>query len=608
MGVWKQSALSGGINRTRWKLSLGRKVLGVFVSLALLLLVISSPKKLRRWERCLRDYCRSDKNLYLEPLTSKSMTYLTAETLARSPDPCASAFDIPQVALLFLSKGDMAHDVLWREWFRAAVGKIPRGSVEATVCQHQGRNREFMDEEKYISSSQEYNTAPQGVYYRSSMEYLKKVCTVSSEHGPSHNLSSLPLSDENAHEILSAQHLFDIWVHPPLDFKGYPKSSVFHGKELPPLHRVSADWGTHSLIDGLRALLAAALTNPRAVKFVLISESDIPLYSPLVLYKQLVGERLSRLNACNTTAGWDLNINQRFRSDMVAAGLDVHFWRKSSQWAALTRSHAETIVADNVVDDIFRSICRDRFDYDWCQAKVCYSDEHYPATLFAMLAADNETDCQGQLTDVDWKHVKSSDPHPYEYRKHEISPDLFRKLRRTSRPGCHMGNERLSLKALETFVSWPDASAADSLCNTEIQHILDDAISNDQSNGIYDNPVLGPECPLLARKFLGDTAEIVMKAMLECNDGIDILYPGGTEFCSEDSWRMELLKLYSSRQPLSSDNLESIEKNVLLVPLLMSSIILLFIVQRVHIVQILLSRLLGKNNAILQLDKGKSLR
>ena len=35
-------------------------------------------------------------------------------------------------------------------------------------------------------------------------------------------------------------------------------------------------------------------------KFVLISESDVPLYPPQVFYMQLMMERTSRINACNT--------------------------------------------------------------------------------------------------------------------------------------------------------------------------------------------------------------------------------------------------------------------------------------------------------------------
>lgn len=46
-------------------------------------------------------------------------------------------------------------------------------------------------------------------------------------------------------------------------------------------------WGQHSLVDAARALLAAALENPRNQRFFLISESTLPLYSPLLWYSQV---------------------------------------------------------------------------------------------------------------------------------------------------------------------------------------------------------------------------------------------------------------------------------------------------------------------------------
>lgn len=42
-----------------------------------------------------------------------------------------------------------------------------------------------------------------------------------------------------------------------------------------------------SLRRPAEALLAAALRNPRNLKFLIMSESDLPLYSPEVLYRQV---------------------------------------------------------------------------------------------------------------------------------------------------------------------------------------------------------------------------------------------------------------------------------------------------------------------------------
>ena len=48
-------------------------------------------------------------------------------------------------------------------------------------------------------------------------------------------------------------------------------------------------------------------------------------------------------------------------------------WRKSSQWAALTRSHTQAIVADSEFYPKFQSYCRAAFDHDYnrCAPSLC---------------------------------------------------------------------------------------------------------------------------------------------------------------------------------------------------------------------------------------------
>ena len=41
-------------------------------------------------------------------------------------------------------------------------------------------------------------------------------------------------------------------------------------------------------------------------RFVLLSESDVPLYDPLTLYQQLQSERVSRVNLCRDAAPTDV--------------------------------------------------------------------------------------------------------------------------------------------------------------------------------------------------------------------------------------------------------------------------------------------------------------
>ena len=54
----------------------------------------------------------------------------------------------------------------------------------------------------------------------------------------------------------------------------------------------------------------------------------------------------------------------------------------------------------------------------WHRWRDCYSDEHYFPTLLASLGKDLETDCVGQLINVDWSRGGA---HPRAYLVREVS-------------------------------------------------------------------------------------------------------------------------------------------------------------------------------------------
>ena len=63
-------------------------------------------------------------------------------------------------------------------------------------------------------------------------------------------------------------------------------------------NRVATEWGGFTLASATRALLRAALLDPNNQRFALLSESCLPLYSPAIVYSQLVYSEKSRINAC----------------------------------------------------------------------------------------------------------------------------------------------------------------------------------------------------------------------------------------------------------------------------------------------------------------------
>ena len=58
------------------------------------------------------------------------------------------------------------------------------------------------------------------------------------------------------------------------------------------------DWGTFSLVAALKELIVAGLEDRLNQKFMLISESGIPLYPGETLWVELMVEEKSRINAC----------------------------------------------------------------------------------------------------------------------------------------------------------------------------------------------------------------------------------------------------------------------------------------------------------------------
>ena len=59
-------------------------------------------------------------------------------------------------------------------------------------------------------------------------------------------------------------------------------------------------YAQQSLVEAQEAMIRAALANPQNQRFVLLSESCLPLYPPEVLYVQLLSEDKARINSCSS--------------------------------------------------------------------------------------------------------------------------------------------------------------------------------------------------------------------------------------------------------------------------------------------------------------------
>lgn len=125
---------------------------------------------------------------------------------------------------------------------------------------------------------------------------LSKSWKLNSPNAPLHRRDArLKDPDASPHPIYASQSLFSIYVHNPPDASSFPTDSIFHGREITP--SLAAERYTHKLGVLSLLLLEAALYDeavPNA-RFVLISESDIPLYNAGALYLQLMLSHKSRV-------------------------------------------------------------------------------------------------------------------------------------------------------------------------------------------------------------------------------------------------------------------------------------------------------------------------
>ena len=62
---------------------------------------------------------------------------------------------------------------------------------------------------------------------------------------------------------------------------------------------MQTSWGSPHLSIAERRMLREALEEPRNQRFLLLSDSGVPLYPPTVVWQQLMSESKSRIDACS---------------------------------------------------------------------------------------------------------------------------------------------------------------------------------------------------------------------------------------------------------------------------------------------------------------------
>ncbi|KAG2577682.1 glycosyltransferase BC10-like [Panicum virgatum] len=203
---------------------------------------------------------------------------------------------------------------------------------------------------------------------------------------------------------------YNVYVHTDPAFNGSepPETSAFHRRRIP---SKEVKWGRVSMVEAERRLLAhALLDDPSNARFVLLSESHVPLFDFPTVHSYLVNSTEVFLESYDQPGATGRGRYNRRMSPVVTAAQ----WRKGSQWFDLDRGLATDVVADRVYFPVFRRFC----------SRGCYADEHYLPTLLHIrrpAAAANRS-----LTWVDWSR---GGPHPARFHRVQVTVDFLRWLR-----------------------------------------------------------------------------------------------------------------------------------------------------------------------------------
>ncbi|KAL6568233.1 hypothetical protein OROHE_003917 [Orobanche hederae] len=202
--------------------------------------------------------------------------------------------------------------------------------------------------------------------------------------------------------------LYSIYIHSLPSYRPeYSNSSVFYGRQIP---SQVTEWGTMSMCDAERRLLANALLDFSNEWFVLVSEACIPLRSFNITYRYISRSRLSFIGAVDEPG----STGRGRYDDYMAPLVNLTDWRKGYQWFEINRKLAVDIVRDTLYYPTFEQFCRPH---------QCYVDEHYFQTMLTIQSP--HLLANRSLTWADWS---MGGPHPAAYDGDDVDEWVFKEI------------------------------------------------------------------------------------------------------------------------------------------------------------------------------------
>lgn len=230
---------------------------------------------------------------------------------------------------------------------------------------------------------------------------------------------------------------FSIYIHSRPGFiynKATTRCTYFFRRQLS--DSIQVDWGEASMLQAERILLGKALQDPANQRFILVSDSCIPLYNFSYTYDYVMSSSKSFVDSFSDTKEGRYN-------PKMSGTIPVEKWRKGSQWATLIRKHAEVMVADDTVFPMFQLHCKRKplpefwreegMTGDTSKIHNCIPDEHYVQTLLAMEGLEGEIN-RRTLTYTEWrsgigKQRERQGWHPVTFKHSDATANLIKDIK-----------------------------------------------------------------------------------------------------------------------------------------------------------------------------------
>ncbi|KAE9615381.1 putative glycosyl transferase, family 14 [Lupinus albus] len=164
------------------------------------------------------------------------------------------------------------------------------------------------------------------------------------------------------------------------------------------------------MIEAERRLLANALLDFSNQRFVLLSESCIPLFNFHTIYSYLINSTQNYVMAFD-----DPGLVGRGRyPKTMNPNITLKQWRKGFQWFEMGRDLALEVVSDTTYFPVFQKYC----------LGSCYADEHYLPTFVSIKFWERNSN--RSVTWVDWS---KGGQHPTKFVRPEVTVEFLENLR-----------------------------------------------------------------------------------------------------------------------------------------------------------------------------------